>query len=273
MNLEGMVKYHFPKSTGISDSPRATSPDAMTGTDNMAAMGMTQGRAAFGYCAFFGKVGVSKQDSERAINLLTEHALKTCESVPALRKLESDIKPKVMQILAIYAYADYSRSAAGKKECDCCKGEGFIEADVFTMKAAMGQMTRSSEVKLMRFDKPMPGNDLRPVKEVVRVMCHKCKGKKVLSTACRDCKGRGKAINEKETKKQGVPVVGDCKQCGGRGYERIPSTDAYRAISLITDSISLATWEKSGKRFYETLIVKLDIEESWADASLRKVTA
>lgn len=46
MNLENTVKYHFAKSTLISDSPRATASDSLTGTDIMAAMGMTQERAA-----------------------------------------------------------------------------------------------------------------------------------------------------------------------------------------------------------------------------------
>lgn len=41
MNLENTVKYHFAKSTLISDSPRATGSDSLTGTDVMAAMGMT----------------------------------------------------------------------------------------------------------------------------------------------------------------------------------------------------------------------------------------
>lgn len=36
MNLENTVKYHFAKSTLISDSPRATASDSLTGTDIMA---------------------------------------------------------------------------------------------------------------------------------------------------------------------------------------------------------------------------------------------
>ena len=51
------MKYHFAKSTLISDSPRATASDSLTGTDIMAAMGMTQERAAMGYSAFLGKMG------------------------------------------------------------------------------------------------------------------------------------------------------------------------------------------------------------------------
>ncbi len=255
MSLEATVKYHFPKGQNFSGTAPQTSPDAMTGTDYVAAMGMTQSRAPLGYAAFMGKVGVSENDARRAVSLLTDFALQTCDRVAALRKLEADIKPAVMQVLATYAYLDYCRSAASVKPCECCNASGFIAAEVVTMKSMLS------------------GAGRREVREQVRVRCKNCVGKGVVSSACRDCNGRGRAMMRKESERQGVPVMGDCKQCSGRGFERIPSTAAYRAISSITDSISLATWEKSGKQFYETLIGKLETEESWANAALNKVTA
>ncbi len=81
-----------------------------------------------------------------------------------------------------------------------------------------------------------------------------------------------KAVSKELTDQQGVPVLADCKRCGGRGYERIPSTEAYAAVCLITDTISVATWEKSVKRFYDQLITKFDIEEAWAEAQLKQIT-
>ncbi len=48
MNLENTLKYHFAKSTMISDSPRATASDTLTGTEIIAAMGMTQGTGSLG---------------------------------------------------------------------------------------------------------------------------------------------------------------------------------------------------------------------------------
>jgi Ribonuclease G/E len=69
-----------------------------------------------------------------------------------------------------------------------------------------------------------------------------------------------------------VPVLSDCKRCGGRGYERIPSTEAYAAVCQITDAISVATWKKSVKRFYDQLITKFDIEEAWAESQLNAIT-
>ena len=75
-----------------------------------------------------------------------------------------------------------------------------------------------------------------------------------------------------ETKRQGVPVMGDCKQCGGSGYSRISSTAVHAAIHGITDSISLHTWKKSVKAFYDGLSTELDIQESHADRMLKNAT-
>lgn len=255
MNLESAIKFHSPKSPQFTDSPRATASEALTGTDVMAAMGMAQNRAEMGYSAFLGKMGISKQESDRAINLLTKYALETCDRVAALRKLESDIKPAVVQVLATYAYLDYCRSAASVKPCDWCSGVGFIEAEIFTIKS------------------PLAGGVRRNIREVVRVRCKPCEGRGIVSAACNDCSGRGKALDRKKTKAQGVPVMGDCKRCSGRGYERIPSTDAHRAVCEVTDLLSLDTWKKSVKPFYDSLIGKLEVEEAWANSALRKVTA
>ncbi|WNP36232.1 antitermination protein [Enterobacter kobei] len=259
MNLESTVKYHFAKTTQISDSPRATASDSLTGTDIMAAMGMTQERAAMGYSAFLGKMGISSNDRAKAIDLLSQYAMTRCDKVAALRKLDSDIKPQVMQLLATFAFEDYSRSASSKKTCDCCDGVGFIAADVFTNKFRKpeGKMKVAGMVK---------------VKETVKVLCQKCLGAGVVSAACNDCRGRGKAVNKALTQAQGVPVIGDCKRCGGRGYERVPSTEAHNAICEITDSISLDTWKKSVKPFYDQLITKFEIEESWAESQLKNIT-
>lgn len=275
MNLESTVKYHFAKPTQISDSPRATASDSLTGTDIMAAMGMTQERAAMGYSAFLGKMGISSNDRVKAIDLLSKYAMTRCDKVAALRKLDADIKPQVMQLLATFAFEDYSRSASSKKTCDCCDGVGFIAADVFSMKSSTTDCAREIIKKSKEWGlKVIPSQyeSRRQVKEVVKVLCQKCQGKGVVSASCNDCRGRGKAVNKALTEKQGVPVISDCKRCCGRGYERVPSTEAHNAICEITDSISLDTWKKSVKPFYDQLITKFEIEESWAESQLKNIT-
>ncbi|HAX3310567.1 TPA: antitermination protein, partial [Escherichia coli] len=55
MRLESIAKFHSPKSPMMSDSPRATASDSLSGTDVMAAMGMAQSQAGFGMAVFCGK--------------------------------------------------------------------------------------------------------------------------------------------------------------------------------------------------------------------------
>lgn len=276
MNLESTVKYHFAKTANYTGMPPATKSDALTGTDNMAAMGMVQSIAPMGFSAFMGKVGVSKNDAERAVTLLTEYALQTCDKVAALRKLDSDIKPAVVQTLATYAYLDYCRAASSKKPCECCSGEGFIAAEVFSTKSHMPMRSREFVKASCRMGVdgfvPSAYEAHREVREQVRVLCKECNGKGTLSTACSDCRGRGEAVDREETKRQGVPVKCKCKRCNSRGFERILSTDVHRAVCQITDAITLDTWKKSVKPFYDRLSTKLEIEEEWANSALKKVT-
>lgn len=85
---------------------------------------------------------------------------------------------------------------------------------------------------------------MEKVREVVKVACPECGGKGEVSTACKDCRGRGVAIHREESVKRGMPVIRDCQRCGGRGYERLPSTEAFNAICEVTNQITRASWEK-----------------------------
>lgn len=273
MGLESTVKYHYAKTQNFSGMSPQTSPDTLTGTDYIASMGIAMSRAQMGYSAFMGKVGISENDAARAVSLLTDYALQNCDKVASLRKLDSHDKPYVMQTLATYAYMDYCRSASSKKPCKCCNASGFTEAEVFTKKSWFGTERPVQVGKIVRLDVPSMSNETYSVPEIVRIICKTCNGKGVVSASCRDCNGRGKVIMKEATEKQGVPVVGECKRCCGRGFERIPSTEAHIAVCELTDGISLDTWKKSVKPFYDSLIVKLEVEESWANAALNKVTA
>jgi DnaJ-class molecular chaperone len=126
---------------------------------------------------------------------------------------------------------DYARSAASLEMCVCCKGKGLI----------------------------------------AQKLCIKCSGKGAISCACKDCKGKGTAVDKDETERQGVPVRKTCKRCSGRGYERIPAAEAYRACSAISD-ITLDQWKRGIKTFYEDLIQECEREETKANDMLMKVT-
>lgn len=66
MNLESAVKYHFAKTTSISDAPSSTSPDRLTGTDVMGAFGYCQSKESFGFSAFSGKMEISQNDKVKS---------------------------------------------------------------------------------------------------------------------------------------------------------------------------------------------------------------
>ena len=125
MNLENTIKFHSPKSPQFTDSPRATASEALAGTDVMGAFGMAQSRSQLGFTAFSGKMDLSENDKRKAIQLLTQHGLKHCDKVAALRKLEAKVKGKVVQTLATFAFASRSRSAATPgARCKDCHGTG-----------------------------------------------------------------------------------------------------------------------------------------------------
>lgn len=253
MNLENTLRYHFAKTTMISDAPRATASDSLTGTDIMAAIGMTQSRASLGFSAFLGKMGISDYDRTRAIELLTQHAITHCDKIAAIRKLESDVKTKVMQALATFAFADYSRSAASTRTCDCCGGNKFVEAEVMTMKS-IGQP------------------HLEERKETVNVLCHKCKGKGVLTNACQ-CNGKGVVLDKEKTILQfGVPAYKTCSRCSGRGYARLLPDSVRQYISATIIDIPETTWRRSYKDFFESLVGECIKQEEYANQMLSKVT-
>lgn len=277
MNLESVVKYFSPKSPVLGDSVPATASDSLTISDVMGALGMCQAQAELGLSAFLGKVGISEADKVKAVVLLAKHCIVRSDNVAAIRKLPGETKARVILTLAAFAFLDFSRSAASEIPCDACD-DGFIEERKFVMnKLAKAHDTIDS---FARGDLPasitqLEGREMR-VKhafyETTRKVCPKCNGRTVIKTDCNDCRGRGVAIDKDESERQGLPVKKPCKRCSGRGYERIPSTQAYRAIACVTESISLDTWKKSVKPFYDEMITQLDIEEERANMALRATT-
>lgn len=257
MRLENTVKFHSPKSPQLSDSPRATSSETLTGTDVMAAFGMVQSRAPLGFSAFSGKMNLSDNDKRKAVQLLVQHGMKHCDKVAALRKLETNVKGKVVQTLATFAYQDYCRSAASHVTCPCCKGRGVLRKKELVVKhPGCGEKTPA-----------------KTKEEVTETLCKKCNGAGVISTSCVKCRGRGVALDRKKSELQGAPVYSSCKQCSGRGYERLPAASCYRAIRQFTDTLSPDVWDRAVKPFYESLILEVEKEETVADAALSKVTS
>ncbi|HAH9893984.1 TPA: antitermination protein [Escherichia coli] len=206
MRLESVAKFHSPKSPMMSNSPRATASDSLSGTDVMAAMGMAQSQAGFGMAAFCGKHELSQKDKQKAINYLMQFAHKVSGKYRGVAKLEGNTKAKVLQVLATFAYADYCRSAA------------------------------------------TPG------------------------ARCRDCHGTGRAVDIAKTEQWGRVVEKECGRCKGVGYSRMPSSAAYRAVTMLIPNLTQPTWSRTVKPLYDALVVQCHKEESIADNILNAVT-
>ncbi|MDR0805967.1 MAG: antitermination protein [Enterobacteriaceae bacterium] len=252
MNLENAVKFFAPKSPSLSDSSRATATESLSCTDVMASFGMCQSQAEFGMSAYLGKIGISRLDKQKALDLLTQYGMKHYDKYPSIRRLSPVVKVKIMKILATFAYADYCRSAAGVEECRCCAGKGLLNVSRIVIKSH--------------------NKNKREVLERDKKLCVKCNGKGVISVACTDCRGRGLAVDKVESEKQGVPVIRNCNRCNGVGYIRLPSTNAFRACKALSSEITIDIWKRSIKRLYEQMIRECELQESFADDILKKVT-
>ncbi|MDN0106719.1 antitermination protein [Yersinia rochesterensis] len=273
MRLESITKHFFAKSTMISDSPRATASDSLTGTDIMAALGLADLKSGFGLELFLAKQGIS--NPHRAVKSLTQYALKESVKYKAISKLDEDIKQSVVQTLARYAFADYARSAASVRECECCKGEGFIAAEVFTTKSHtpfVAQDVMRTAIKWGVKDViPAEYEVHRDLREKVKLLCKPCGGKGVVSNSCR-CNGKGTVVDKEKSEQQGIPIYKACGKCSGRGYSRLKFADVYEAVREHLPELASSTCYESFKPFYELLVTKCLTEEGVADSMLAKVT-
>lgn len=270
MRLESVAKFHSPKSPTMSDSPRATASDSLSGTDVMAAMGMAQSQAGFGMAAFCGKHELSQNDKQKAINYLMQFAHRVSGKYRGVAKLEGNIKAKVLQTLATFAYADYCRSAAGKTECPKCAGIGFLPRKGKTVKSHYSMRLPQWAKDLGQ--SPSDFEQKREVDETNYVLCDKCHGKKVVSAACKDCHGTGRAIDAEKTRLHGKPVDKECARCKGVGYSRMPASAAYRAVNVFIGDLPETTWRRNFKPLYEILVAQCHKEESSADSVLSQIT-
>lgn len=274
MRMESTLRYFFAKTSTISDSPRTTASDDLTCTDIMAAFGLADSRAGFGFDLFLAKHGISNPD--RAIESLYQFALTRVSKSQSISNLADDIKHIVLQTLATFAFQDYARSAASVRPCDCCNGEGFLDAEVFANKVHMPfpakEIVKASLSWGVKGFKPSEYEIHRELREKVRVLCPTCKGKKVLSNACR-CHGKGKILDKDATEEQaGIPVYKDCDKCDARGYSRLKFSAVMAALNQQNSGIGKTFAYDHLQPFMELLVTQCHKEESIAEAMLNAVT-
>ncbi|MDA7315400.1 antitermination protein [Escherichia coli] len=258
MKLEASLKHFSPQGMHISDDVKGTSPDRITGTDVMAAIGTTSSRARFGLAAFFGKTGISKSDEQLAVQALARHAM---ESAPRnVRKAAAGEFGWCMLTLAQFAFAEYSRSAETSVTCHSCSGSGLISQyeDVIKHPGVFNS----------------DGMEIVPPKikhELVKRKCAACNGKGELLARCR-CGGKGEVLDRKATSERGAPVFKTCERCSGNGFSAVSSATVHRAILKRLPDLHQSSWSRNWKPFYERLVDTLIKGERQAAEEFEKAT-
>ncbi|WP_431612952.1 antitermination protein [Enterobacter chengduensis] len=258
MKLEASLKHFSPQGMHISDDVKGTSPDRITGTDVMAAIGTTSSRARFGLAAFFGKTGISKSDEQLAVQALARHAM---ESAPRnVRKAAAGEFGWCMMVLAQFAFAEYSRSAETSVTCHSCSGSGLTSQyeDVIKYPGVFNS----------------DGMEIVPPKikhELVKRKCAACNGKGELLARCR-CGGKGEVLDRKATSERGAPVFKTCERCSGNGFSAVSSATVHRAILKRLPDLHQSSWSRNWKPFYERLVDTLIKGERKAAEEFEKAT-
>jgi hypothetical protein len=257
MKIESSLKHFHPQSMHISDAVPGTSPDRMTGTDVMAALGVTCSRARVGLSMFMGKAG-SHTDEQRAVQALARYVL---DHAPKnVRKAAGGRLGECALILARFAFSEYSRSAATSSECPDCRGAGVTRTEGEIVKYA-GYIGMDGEEKIS------------PVTEqgVVENVCVTCHGRGVISARCR-CGGSGLVLDREATKARGAPVIKACERCGGKGFKSVPSSNVHRAILGVLSELHQSSWSRNWKPFYESLVSLCHDEERRAGKAFEEAT-
>ena len=258
MKLEASLKHFSPQGMHICDSVKGTSPDRITGTDIMAAIGTTSARARFGLAAFFGKAGISKTDEQLAVQALARHAM---DSAPKnVRKAAGGEFGWCMQVLAQFAFAEYSRSAATSVTCNSCNGAGLTSGYEDVIKHPGIFNADGDEVVAPKIKH-----------EMVKRTCATCGGKGVIHARCR-CGGKGEVLDRVATKEKGAPVFKTCEHCSGNGFSSVPSTAAHKAILKRLPDLHVRTWTRNWKPFLESLVSICHQEETKAETEFQRAT-
>lgn len=233
--------------------------ESLTGTDLMGAVGFYQSKSPFGISAVMAKTGNSEQDAIRTVHQLMQYANRTA---PKLIRKAAGAKPgRCLAVLSKLAFDEYARSASTTTSCQHCNGEGFIKVVREVEKYAGHISSLAGEVAIpARFEK-----------QAVREKCEHCDGKGRISARCR-CNGTGRVRDLAESARRGAPVDKECERCTGRGYRRMPSSTAFRAINVLVPELTQSSWSRNWKPFFEKLVAKCEIEESHADLVFQRIT-
>ncbi|HCY3188560.1 TPA: antitermination protein [Escherichia coli] len=269
MKLEAALKHFSPQSMHISDTVGSTGPDRLTGTDIMAALGTTSSKARFGLAAYLGKAGVSKSDEQLAVQALARHAMDNAPK--SVRKAAGGEFGQCMLVLAQFAFAEYSRSAATSVTCHGCNGSGITTRTHIVRKVSYPWGKAPYWASRSRAVRPSDWEKWTEVTESVPAVCDVCEGTGIVTARCR-CGGKGEVLDRKATKEHGAPVFKKCERCNGNGFSGIPSATIHRAILKRLPELHQSSWSRNWKPFYEMLVASLRQGEQHAAMEFEKAT-
>lgn len=269
MKMESGLKHFSPQGMLINDDTKSTSPDRLNGTDIMYAFGATSRRARFGLAAYLGKTGVSQSDGQQAFQALARYAMDVAPK--SVRKAAGDHFGWAMLILAQFAFADYSRSAATTATCTTCNGSGKATRTQVTRKVSYPCGPAPFWASKSRAVRPSDWEHWENVSEIVPAKCETCEGKGELSARCR-CGGKGEVLDRIATKERGAPVFKTCERCGGNGFSKMSSATVHRVILTHLPDLHQSSWSRNWKPFYEVLVDIFHEGERQASQEFEKVT-
>ena len=264
MKLEALPKFFSPKSMMPGAVPCGITSETLTITDVMAALGLATSKSAIGIELYLAKAGVLVPDN--IIAFIGELAIQRSGRNRPLQAMEEQQRTEFLRVMAGYVFRDYSLSAASLVTCSSCAGSGFIDAEVFTNKVTYPDGKPPKWVKVTKGISASDWEEVKAVREQVRVICKACNGKGQLKNECR-CRGRGEVLDKKKSELQGLPVFKQCPRCTGRGYPRLKDTEVFKALG-----VTETTWRRNFKLFFDRLVEYCHVEESFAEKMLEKVT-
>lgn len=270
MKMESGLKHFSPQGMLINDETKSTSPDRLNGTDIMYAFGATSRRARFGLAAYLGKTGLSQSDGQRAIQALARYAMEVAPK--SVRKAAGGQFGNCMLLLAQFAFAEYSRSAASTATCLSCNGTGKTTRTQVTRKVSYPWGKAPYWASRSRAVRPSDWEQWTEVTEIVPAKCEACDGKGQLSARCR-CGGKGEVLDRKATKEKGVPVFKKCERCSGNGFSTVSSATVHRVIQKLLPDLHQSSWSRNWKPLFEKLVDVLHREERHASSEFEKATS
>lgn len=264
MKLEHITRFLSPSSIrSFSAASKATSV-RFKREDVITALSYASSACKLGIDLYLARMKLSSPDN--AIKQLYQEALLMENQFKTPKNIDQNVYEKILKVLCIFAYEDYSKDAASVKVCTDCEGEGFISANVFR--------NSIDPVEIKKISKTISANKssmkVEPINHPSRkILCKKCKGKGAIRDSCL-CQGRGLIVDRAKTVIENIPVYKQCERCKGRGFSRIKFSAVLKGVQLVCPVKKTYAYQYI-RPFYEQLVALCHQEEANAEYIISKI--